>query len=91
MRLPKIIKEIKTLEQESANLQYQITYFESPDHLLQLAQAPQYAHLKFPLLPDVLALKEGLALNVASSDDPAAVSRRAGSVIVAARNLNLSQ
>lgn len=69
MRLPKIAKEIEAINQENAQLQYQIVCFESPDHLLQLAKNPEYAHLKFPLVQDVLTVKEGLALQWPSSDE----------------------
>lgn len=68
MRLPKVAKEIVSLRQEISELHYQIVCFESPDHLLQLAQAPKYAHLKFPLLQDLQKLPQGLALQWPSAD-----------------------
>ncbi len=63
MRLPKVMKEIQAIQEENAHLQYQIECFEDPRHLLQIATEPAYSHLKFPLAPDILTLKEGLAVN----------------------------
>lgn len=85
MRLPKIAKEIKALQQENAQLQYQIISFESPDHLLQLAQAPEYAHLKFPLLQDVLTVKEGLAVQWPGSEEKSVSSKPKSTIVVGAK------
>lgn len=69
MRLPKIMKEIQALDQENARLKYQIVTFESPDHLLHLAQEAPFAHLKFPFFQDVLKTKTGLALQLPSEEE----------------------
>jgi hypothetical protein len=84
MRLPKIAKEIEAINQDNAQLQYQIVCFESPDHLLQLAKNSEYAHLKFPYLQDVLTVKEGLALQWPSSDETARTTRSKSTVVVGA-------
>ena len=83
MRLPKIVKEIEAITQENAQLQYQIICFESPDHLLQLAKNPEYAHLKFPFVQDVLTVKEGLALQWPSSDETASITKPKSTIVVA--------
>ena len=84
MRLPKLAKEIEALEQENAQLEYQIVCFESPENLLQLAKNPTYAHLKFPYFQDVLNVKEGLALQLVGPDD-GKVKKAKSSVIVGAK------
>jgi len=87
MRLPKIAKEIEKINQENAGLQYQIVCFESPDHLLQMAKNPHYAHLSFPYLQDVLTVKEGLALQWPSSEDIAHTTKSKSTVVVGASAL----
>jgi hypothetical protein len=86
MRLPKIAKEIEAINQENAQLQYQIVCFESPDHLLQLSKNPEYEHLKFPYFQDVLTVKEGLALHWPSSDETASATKPKNTVVVGAKN-----
>lgn len=60
---PKIVKEIKSLEEENARLIYEIEQFESPDNLFRLARDTRFGHLKHPLVKEVVELSEGLALN----------------------------
>ena len=85
MRLPKIAKEIEAINQENAQLHYQIVCFESPDHLLGMAKNPEYAHLKFPYSQDVLTVKEGLALQLPSADDTASTTKSKSTVVVGAK------
>ncbi len=63
LNLPKIVKELKTLEEENMRLRFQVNSFQSPDHLMQLVKEEQYTHLKMPLLKEVFTFQEGLALN----------------------------
>ncbi len=65
---PKIVKQIKSLEEENARLYYDIEQFESPDHLLQLARDSRFSHLKYPISNHVLELKEGIALDASIGD-----------------------
>ncbi len=85
MRLPKIVKEIEAINQDNAQLQYQIVSFESPDHLLQLTKNREYAHLSFPYLQDVLTVKEGLALQSPSSDETTSAPKAKSTVVVGAK------
>ncbi len=85
MLLPKIAKEIDAINQKNSQLQYKIVCFESPDNLLQLVQKPQFAHLKFPFVQDVLTVKEGLALQLPSSDEPARTHRTKSTAIIGAK------
>jgi hypothetical protein len=85
MRLPKVKKEIEAIQQENAQLRYQIVCFESPDHLLQLAKKTDYAHLKFPFVSDVMMVKEGLALAWPSSDEAASTTLPKSTIVVGAK------
>ena len=62
IKLPKLKKEIEAIQEKNAQLQYQIECFENPENLLSLANQSQYAHLKFPIMEEVLTLNEGIAL-----------------------------
>lgn len=62
LQLPKLIKDVKALEEENLRLQFQVNCFESPDHLMWLVKQQEFTHLKMPLLQEVYTLPEGLAL-----------------------------
>jgi len=64
MQIPKVHKDLKTIEEENIRLRFTIDSFESPDHLMQLIQSPEYAHLKQPSLKEVFYLAEGTPLHV---------------------------
>lgn len=64
MRIPKIAQEIREVEEEIAELQYDIDQFQSPSNLLEIAQKPEFSHLKHPFMRDILSIEEGYALNV---------------------------
>lgn len=85
MRLPKIVKEIEAINQENAQLHYQIVSFESPDHLLQLTKNPEFAHLSFPYMQDVLTVKEGLALQSPTPDETTSSSKTKATIVVGAK------
>lgn len=56
--IPKLEKELRKVELENARLQFEVDQFESPAHLLELARKPEFGHLKFPSLEDVLVVEE---------------------------------
>lgn len=60
--LPKVEREVTSLKEKNKRLQYETEKFEDPNRLMQLASRPEYAHLKHPLLKDILKVEEGLAL-----------------------------
>lgn len=66
--LPKLAKEIKLIREENKRLFYQMEHFESPEHLLELARQETYAHLKQPLLKEILHCAEGMALQLPTID-----------------------
>lgn len=61
-KLPKLEKELKTLEEDNLKLSYQLETFSDPNNLLQLVKTNTYSHLRYPILEDILNLNEGLAL-----------------------------
>ena len=61
IRLPEMEKEIRVIQEESRRLCYQIEQFENPANLIELARLPEYAHLKHPLLKEILTVPEAFA------------------------------
>lgn len=58
MKLPALDKEVKALNEENTRLQYEITQFESPIHLMELRKKPEFSHLKFPEKISVIILED---------------------------------
>jgi hypothetical protein len=65
LAIPLLAQQVKLCKEKNTCLRYEIDRFESPQNLLQLAASPQYAHLKQPMLKDVIALQELPALSPA--------------------------
>ncbi len=63
IQLPEVEKEIHLIQEENRRLAYQIEQFESPAHLIELAHHPEYAHLRHPLLKEILTVPEAFASN----------------------------
>lgn len=58
LAIPALAKEVKSIQDENNRLQYEIDYFESPIHLMELLRKPEFGHLKYPYDPDVIVLPE---------------------------------
>lgn len=58
LSIPILSKEVKDIQEKNLELQYAIEHFESPLHLMEMAQNPEFGHLKYPLLTDILFLPE---------------------------------
>jgi cell division protein FtsB len=58
MEIPALQKELKRIEENNIRLQYEIDQFESPVHLMELARKPEFSHLKYPRLNEVIILRE---------------------------------
>ncbi len=71
--IPKVAKEIRDLQEENTRLQYEIDLFESPAHLIELSRHTEFAHLKHPMLKDIVSLQEALALQPSSLESGASV------------------
>ena len=64
--VPRLVLEIKTIQEENAQLKYQIQEFESPDHLIKMAAAAEFSHLKHPLGKEILVLQDESGLEWSS-------------------------
>ncbi|MDP1880906.1 MAG: hypothetical protein Q8K60_08205 [Parachlamydiaceae bacterium] len=58
LSIPIIMREVKEIREKNLELQYKIDQFESPIHLLELSQKPEFGHLKFSSIDDVIFLPE---------------------------------
>lgn len=56
--LPVLSKEVKRIQEENTRLTYEIDHFESPIHLMELARKPEFSHLKYGFVKDVIILTE---------------------------------
>ena len=56
MAIPVLGKELKVIHEQNIRLKYEIDRFETPTNLMQLAQNPEYAHLKHPYTKHVIIL-----------------------------------
>ncbi len=54
LAIPPLQKKIREVVAENGRLQFEIDRFESPAHLMQLADKPEYSHLKPVFLPDII-------------------------------------
>jgi hypothetical protein len=75
LAIPVLLKEIREIEESTVALQYQIEQFESPDNLMALAARVEYAHLKQPLLREIIALAEMPVVEEGSQLAPVSPSR----------------
>lgn len=65
--VPVLAREVKEIHEQNLELQYAIDSFESPLHLMELARKPEFGHLKYPSIDEILILKE----NPVSSEEEA--------------------
>jgi cell division protein FtsL len=63
IELPKIERLIVELREEKERLRYEIDQFENPTRLIELAHRPEFGHLKYPLLKEILTVPEAIASN----------------------------
>lgn len=56
--IPPLAKEVKALQEENHRLEYQIDRFENPIHLIELSRKPEYGHLKYPEVQDIIVLPQ---------------------------------
>lgn len=52
--IPKLEKEVKNLVEVNRRFQFEIDHFENPIHLIELARKPEYSHLRFPRLDEII-------------------------------------
>lgn len=58
LSIPILAKEVKDIQEKNMDLHYAIEHFESPLHLMEISRNPEFGHLKYPLLTDILFLPE---------------------------------
>lgn len=58
LQIPALIKEVKAIHDENIQIQYEIESFESPIHLMELLKKPEFSHLHYPFLKDVVLIKK---------------------------------
>ncbi len=63
IKLPEVEGEIRQIQEESRRLSYEVEQFENPAHLIELSVSPEYAHLKHPLIKEILTVPEAFARN----------------------------
>ena len=54
MEIPKLTKEVRTLQEENGRLYLEIQRYKSPKHLLELSLQPDYTHLRYPTQEEIL-------------------------------------
>lgn len=54
MQLPMATKELMLADEENVRLQFVVTKFQNPTHLMELAVKPEYSHLHQPYLQDII-------------------------------------
>jgi hypothetical protein len=64
LQIPRLAKEVKSIQEENHRLQYEIDYFESPIHLMELSRKPEFGHLKYPYVPNIIFLKDRNSLTM---------------------------
>lgn len=58
LSIPILARDVKEIREKNIELQYAIDSFESPLHLMEIARNPEFGHLKYPSLNDVILLPE---------------------------------
>lgn len=57
LQIPTVAKELEGVLQENTRFQFEIDQFENPQHLMELAGTPQFSHLKYPLLDEIITIE----------------------------------
>ncbi len=57
LQIPLLEKEARAIHEENKRLEYEVDRFESPIHLMELSRKPEFSHLKYPLIQDVIILE----------------------------------
>lgn len=64
IQIPALAKEIDQVNQDIVHLSFEMERFKNPAHLMHLAKQPEYSHLKFPVLEEIMVIPTGLAQEV---------------------------
>lgn len=58
LKIPLLKKQLKEIDEKNARLSFEIERFESPAHLIELSEQPEFSHLKHPKSHEVLIVEE---------------------------------
>jgi len=58
LAIPRLEKEVKQQKKENERLQYEIDRFENPLHLMELLRRPEFSHLHYPYIHEVIIIDE---------------------------------
>ena len=56
LEIPELAKELKEIQEQNIRFKYEINQFESPIHLLELAQKPEFGYLKYPYQNQIMVI-----------------------------------
>ena len=56
MQVPKLVRQLRELEEENAQLTFEIERLENPERLMELIRQPEYSHLKQPFVNEVVVI-----------------------------------
>ena len=56
--IPDLKKKVTLITSETAQLRYEKERFENPANLMRFLEQPEYAHLKHPLIEDIIILPD---------------------------------
>lgn len=59
MRIPKLVRNLRELEEENTQLTYEVERLENPKMLMKLMRKPEFSHLKQPLVSEVITVCDG--------------------------------
>ena len=87
MQVPKLENELLAIEEFNTRLRFEIEKFESPVHLMELANQCEFSHLRHPYADDVLVVAVDGAIGEASKEkfsveEPLPLDKRAAPTII---------
>ncbi|MBJ7449399.1 MAG: hypothetical protein JHC93_03455 [Parachlamydiales bacterium] len=56
LRIPFLAKEVHTIQEANIHLRYEIDQFENPLHLMELSRKPEFGHLHYPRLNEIVLI-----------------------------------
>ena len=58
MQIPKLVRSLRVIEEENTQLKFEVEELENPQRLIELLRQPEFSHLKYPLVTDVVMIHE---------------------------------
>ncbi len=58
IHIPKLAKQVRSLQDENALMRFEISRSENPHDLITLSRSPDFSYLKYPRTSDVIVIKE---------------------------------